>query len=141
MEVVKDTLLSDKCVYVYPWLTKPEFDDFNKYYKYNEPGSNDAEREKNWVECRKRRSLEILPLALLIALIIILISPPMLEPYIDYTAYGIAAIAVFGYLTTEYRARYYYKQYIIERETSGFNQKEFVNFKKKNFGPNWYELL
>lgn len=141
MEVLKDTFLSDKCIYVYPWLTKPEFDDFNKHYKYNEEGSHDREREQNWIDCRKRRSLEILPIALLIALIIILLSPPMLEPYIDYSAYGIAAIALFGYFTSEYRARYYYKQYIIERETSGFNQKEFVNFKKKNFGPNWYELI
>lgn len=143
MEAFKDTFLSEKCMYVYPWLTAPAFDDPNKYYgKFDEPGSHDSERLSNWVNCKKRRAFEMLPIAFLVAIIIMLISPKiLLDWHIDYLAEGVIIVAAFAYITAEYRARYAYRMYLNDRIISGFSQKEMVNYKKKNFGPSIFELL
>jgi hypothetical protein len=141
MEAFKDVFLSTQCQFTYPWLTLPRFDDDTKHYKYNEEGAHDSEREKIWVNCKKRRSLELMTFGVLIAIIILLLAPSQLEPYIDIVGYGIIGVSIFGYLTSELRARNAYMLYVNERTMSGFNQKEFVNFKKKNFGPSVFELF
>ena len=139
METLKTLFISDRCLPVYPWFTLPGPEDVNKAYFENDP--RDAERQKNWVQCRKQRALEILPLALLIALLILLLAPSALEPYIDYFGYGLAGIAIVGWLTAEYRAKMEYKLYVLERTVSGMNQKEYINYKKKNIPPQFYEII
>jgi hypothetical protein len=141
MEALGKLFTSSKCIAPQPWLCPPAYNDVDKYYGRFGEEPNDDKRQENWIACRKQRAFEILPLALLIALIILLIAPKQLEPYIDDVAYGIALIGIVGYLTAEYRAKYEYQLYTLEREMSGFNQKEFVNFKKRNFGPQWFEWI
>lgn len=141
MDVFGKLITSSKCIAPQPWLCPPAVQDYEKVYKGFGDDPNDIQREQNWAACRKRRALEVLPIAILIACIIILVGPKQLEPYIDDIGYGVAIIGIVSYLTAEYRARMEYRVYVMEREMSGFNQKEFVNYKKRNFGPQWFEWI
>ena len=140
-ELAKSLFTSDRCIPIYPWLTLPPPDEFDKAYLPNDPHWQDEKRLVNWIDCRQRRMDEILPIAILIALLIILLSPKLWDPWDDYLGYGIIIMTFVGWATAEYRARYEYKLFQLERTMSGMNYKEFILYKKKNFGPNWYDLI
>ena len=141
IEILKNLFISDKCISTSPWMTAPAFPDINEPYGGFNENAFDNERLQNWIKCRKQRSSEILPLALLIACIILLMVPKTYHKYVDYVGYLIAIIGIVGYLTAEHRAKYEYKTYLHERKMTGFSHKEFINWKKRNFGPFWHEII
>jgi hypothetical protein len=141
MDIFGRLFTTNKYIAPQPWLCDPVVENFDKHYGDFGDDNKDAERKKNWIIAKQRRALEIMPIAILITCIILLLAPKQLEPYIDDIAYGISIIALVSYVTAEYRANIEYDVFVLERKTSGFTQKEFVNYKKRNFGPQWFEWL